>query len=272
MSNRITRIIVALLAIPFLLGLSYWGEIPFLIFTLVIGLVSFYEFSTMVKNKNIFVCNLIGFISVALIISNAYFHLFQLDVFLLSAIPLLLLIELFRNKESAINNLSATLLGIFYAGFFSATLIGIREFYVDVPLSYTNGGFIIITIFITLWMTDSAAYFIGSAIGKNKLFPRVSPNKSWEGAIAGFVFAIITLVVLKIFLLNFLNWVDIIAFGVIIGIFGQVGDLIESLIKRDAGVKDSSNIIPGHGGIFDRFDSLLFSAPIIYLYLVLFAK
>jgi phosphatidate cytidylyltransferase len=116
-------------------------------------------------------------------------------------------------------------------------------------------------------MTDSAAYFIGTAIGKHKLFPRVSPNKSWEGAIAGFVFSIITLVVLKSFLLEFLDWVDIIAFGVIIGIFGQVGDLIESLIKRDAGVKDSSNIIPGHGGIFDRFDSLLFSAPIIFLYL-----
>jgi len=157
-------------------------------------------------------------------------------------------------------------------GFFTSTIVGIREFYVNSPLSYSNGGLIIITIFITLWMTDSAAYFVGSAIGKHKLFPRVSPNKSWEGAIAGFVFAVITLVVLKIFLLDFLDWIDIIAFGVIIGIFGQVGDLIESLIKRDAGVKDSSSIIPGHGGIFDRFDSLLFSAPIIYLYLILFVK
>ncbi len=269
MSNRITRILVALLAIPFLLGLSYWGEIPFLIFTLAIGLVSFYEFSAMVKNKSIFVCNLIGYISVALIISNAYFHLFPLEVILLSATPLLLIIELFRNKESAINNISSTLLAIFYAGFFSSTIIGIREFYVGIPLSYSNGGLIIISIFITLWMTDSAAYFIGSAIGKHKLFPRVSPNKSWEGAIAGFIFAVITLVVLKTFMLDFLDWVDIIVFGVIIGIFGQVGDLIESLVKRDAGVKDSSNIIPGHGGIFDRFDSLLFSAPIIYLYLIL---
>lgn len=267
MSNRITRIIVALLAIPFLLGLSYWGGIPFLIFILVVGLVSFYEFSTMVRNKNIFPNNLIGFISVALIILNAYFHIFSVEVFLLSLLPLLLIIELFRNKESAINNISSTLLGIFYTGLFSASIIGIRESYVDTPLSYSNGGFIIISIFITLWMTDSAAYFIGSAIGKHKLFPRVSPNKSWEGAIAGFVFAIITLVVLKTILLGFLNWIDIIALGIIIGIFGQIGDLIESLIKRDAGVKDSSNIIPGHGGIFDRFDSLLFSAPIIFLYL-----
>ncbi len=269
MSNRITRILVAILAIPFLLGLSYYGKIPFLIFTLVIGLVTFFEFSAMVKNKSIFICNFIGFISVALIILNTYFHLFSVEILFLSAIPLLLFFELFRDKESAINNVSSTLLGIFYAGFFSSALIGIREFYVSVPLSYTNGGIIIITIFITLWMTDSAAYFIGSAIGKHKLFPRVSPNKSWEGAIAGLLFAIITLVVLKLFLLDFLDWVDVFAFGVIIGILGQVGDLIESLIKRDTGVKDSSNIIPGHGGIFDRFDSLLFSAPIIYLYLLL---
>ena len=270
MSNRITRIIVALLAIPFLLGLSYFGGIPFLIFVLAIGMVSFYEFSSMVKNKNIYPCYLLGFLSVALIILNAYFNIFPIEIFLLALLPLLLIIELFRNKESAINNISSTLLGIFYTGFFTSTIIGIREFYVDTPLSYANGGFIIITLFITLWMTDSAAYFVGSAIGKHKLFPRVSPNKSWEGAIAGFIFAIITLVVLKTFMLGFLSWIDIIAFGIIIGIFGQVGDLIESLIKRDAGVKDSSNIIPGHGGIFDRFDSLLFAAPILYLYMVYF--
>lgn len=126
MSNRITRIIVALLAIPFLLGLSYWGGIPFLIFILVVGLVSFYEFSTMVRNKNIFPNNLIGFISVALIILNAYFHIFSVEVFLLSLLPLLLIIELFRNKESAINNISSTLLGIFYTGLFSASIIGIK--------------------------------------------------------------------------------------------------------------------------------------------------
>ena len=269
MSNRITRILVAIFAIPFLLGLSFWGGIPFLLFILSMGIVSFYEISAMVKNKNIYLCSLIGYSSVVLLILNSYFHFIQFDLLMLSMFMLLLVVELFRNKTSAINNISTTMLAIFYAGFFSAAIIGIREFYVDVPLSYSNGGLIIISIFITLWMTDSAAYFIGSAIGKHKLFPRVSPNKSWEGAIAGFVFAIITLVVLKSFLLDFLSWVDIIAFGVILGVFGQVGDLIESLIKRDAGVKDSSSIIPGHGGIFDRFDSLLFSAPIVFLYLTL---
>lgn len=267
MSNRITRILVAFLAIPFLLGLSYWGGVPFLIFILAIGIIAFYEFSTMLKNKNIFPCYLLGFISVALIITNAYSPLFTFELFFPALFLLLLFVELFRNKGSAINNISSTLLGVFYTGVFSSSIVGIREFYITTPQDYSNGGFIIISIFLTLWMTDSAAYFVGSAIGKHKLFPRVSPNKSWEGAIAGFVFSIITLIVLKSFLLNFLSWIDIIAFGVIVGVFGQIGDLIESLIKRDAGVKDSSNIIPGHGGIFDRFDSLLYSAPIIFLYL-----
>ena len=272
MSNRITRILVAILAIPVLLGLTYLGKIPFLVFVVAIGLTSYFEFSKIVGNKNIFPCNLIGFTSVALLILNAYFNLFPYNIFLLILLPILLLVELFRNKESAINNVSTNLLAIFYAGFFSSTIISIREFYVNSPSEYIFGGYIIISIFITLWMTDSAAYFIGTAFGKHKLFPRVSPKKSWEGAIAGFIFAAISLIVLKIFLLNFLNWNDIIAFTIIIGILGQIGDLIESLIKRDAGVKDSSNLIPGHGGIFDRFDSLLFSAPIIYLYLILFFK
>ena len=163
-------------------------------------------------------------------------------------------------------NIGSTLLGFFYIGLFSSSIVGIREFYSN-SLHYTNGGLLIISIFITLWITDSAAYFIGTAFGKHKLFPRVSPNKSWEGAIAGFVFAIITMVVLNEVLLNFISFNDALVMGVIIGLFGQIGDLIESLLKRDAGVKDSSNLIPGHGGVLDRFDSLIFSSPIIFLYI-----
>ena len=103
--------------------------------------------------------------------------------------------------------------------------------------------------------------------GKHKLMPRVSPSKSWEGAIAGFIFAIITMIIAKSILLEFLTLKDVIVLGIIIGFIGQLGDLVESLFKRDSGVKDSSGLIPGHGGMFDRFDSLLMSAPVIWLYL-----
>ena len=122
-------------------------------------------------------------------------------------------------------------------------------------------------MFASIWICDSAAYYGGTALGKHKLFLRVSPYKSWEGALFGFVFSVLTMVTAKFIVLDFLDWNTIIALGVIIGIIGQLGDLVESLFKRDAQVKDSSNIIPGHGGVFDRFDSLLLTAPVIYLYL-----
>jgi phosphatidate cytidylyltransferase len=111
---------------------------------------------------------------------------------------------------------------------------------------------------------------LGTAFGKHKLFPRVSPKKSWEGAISGFVFAILTMIAARAIILDFFSLWDVIIIGIIVGTIGQMGDLVESLMKRDAGVKDSSSIIPGHGGIFDRFDSLLLSAPFIYLYLFYF--
>ncbi|HEX9740327.1 MAG TPA: phosphatidate cytidylyltransferase, partial [Ignavibacteriaceae bacterium] len=132
--------------------------------------------------------------------------------------------------------------------------------------------YLIISIFAAIWICDSAAYYGGTALGKHKLFARVSPNKTWEGAGFGFVFAVITIVLAKIIILNFLSLGTAIAIGIIIGLFGQIGDLIESLFKRDAGVKDSSSVIPGHGGIFDRFDSLLYTAPVILLYLKYFGR
>jgi phosphatidate cytidylyltransferase len=118
-----------------------------------------------------------------------------------------------------------------------------------------------------IWICDTAAFHFGVALGKHKLFPRVSPNKSWEGSIFGFIFAIATAVAAKYIVLDYLSLPQSVVIGCIVGIFGQLGDLIESLLKRDAGVKDSSHIIPGHGGAFDRFDSLLLTAPLVYLYI-----
>lgn len=197
------------------------------------------------------------------------------------------LIELFRNNGSAILNVSSTLFGVLYISLFFGTFIGLRELFVpfDFPVGryfqspdcYTNpeivnqvyrwGGYTVISVLAAIWICDTAAFYIGSAFGKHKLFPRVSPNKSWEGAVGGFLFAVMGAVAAKYLVLSYLSLGSAIILGIIVGIFGQVGDLIESLIKRDAGVKDSSNLIPGHGGILDRFDSLLLVSPIVYLYL-----
>ena len=267
-SNSITRVIVAVLSIPLILAVCYFGKYYFLFFALGIALISFYEFSNMAKNKGINLNLWLGFAGIIFIVLNQYFH-FSFDhyYFLILFVVIVSIIELFRNNGSAIFNLSATLFGVIYMGLFEAALIALREFYLPLEEQYSNGGFLIISIFASIWVCDSAAYYGGTAFGKHKLFLRVSPKKSWEGAVFGFVFSVLTMIFAKIIVLDFLDWNTIIALGVIVGIIGQLGDLVESLLKRDAQIKDSSNILPGHGGVFDRFDSLLLTAPTILLYL-----
>jgi len=267
LSNSLTRVIVAVLAIPLILAVCYFGKYYFLVFALSIALLSFYEFTLMAKTKGMNLNLLLGIPGIIFIILNQYFH-FPLDNyhFLILFAVIICLVELFRNNGSAIQNLSGTLFGVIYMGLFAASLIGLREYYISEE-QYNNGGFLIISVFVSIWICDSAAYYGGTALGKHRLFLRVSPKKSWEGAVFGFVFAVLTMIASKFILLDFLDWNTIIVLGVIIGIIGQLGDLVESLFKRDAQVKDSSNIIPGHGGIFDRFDSILLTAPVIFLYL-----
>lgn len=266
--NTFKRVVVAIITIPAILALCYFGNIPFLIFILGIGLISFYEYSKFTMKKGNSPQLIIGSFAVMSIILNSYYSFVDFYDLMISFVILLAMVELFRNKGSAIYNMGATLLGVLYIGLFASSILSVREYFFE----YTHGAYLIISILITIWVCDSAAYFGGLSLGKHKLFPRVSPNKSWEGALFGFVFSIIAMLILKPIILDFLSWSDVILIGLIVGTIGQLGDLIESLLKRDAGVKDSSNIIPGHGGIFDRFDSLLFAAPAVYIYLKYFVE
>lgn len=271
-SNTITRIIVSIVAIPVILFLCYYGKIPFLLFATFIGLAAYYELYKMSQKKAAYANFIIGAVAIISISINSYKNFIDFEFIVYLSVLLLLITELFRNKNSAVYNTGTTLIGIFYIGLFSSSLIKIREFYSNNNFIYDRGGLIIISILITIWVCDSAAFFIGTPLGKHKLFKRVSPNKSWEGAIAGFIFSLFTVIALKSFFIDFLSWQDTIAIGIITGIAGQIGDLTESLIKRDCSVKDSSSIIPGHGGIFDRFDSLIFTSPIIFIYLKYFSS
>lgn len=209
-----------------------------------------------------------------------------LIVFLV-AIPLMMLRELPRNRGSALMNIATTIFGVVYVSFFFGCLVGIRELFIpeDFPIFrnfqlsgigipdeirgkvYQWGGYTVLVIFASIWICDSAAYFAGRAFGKHKLFERVSPNKTWEGAVAGLIGAVAAFLAGKLLLLPYLSLVEAGVCGAIIGIAGQMGDLAESLLKRDAGVKDSSTLIPGHGGVLDRFDSLLLSSPLLFLFL-----
>lgn len=211
---------------------------------------------------------LIGMLGTVLITISFYFYeLEKLWVIILILFYVSLLIELFRNKSSATLNIAATTWGFFYPTFFFSFHILIRELPKSVNIEYSAGARWILLMLVTIWVCDTAAYFLGSTIGKHKLFPRVSPNKTIEGAIAGFIFAIITAYIFHITYIKLLSLLDCLIIGAIVGVMSQIGDLIESLFKRDAGVKDTSGILPGHGGFLDRFDAPLFVAPLIYLYL-----
>lgn len=185
---------------------------------------------------------------------------------------ILLVSELFRGVDGALFRISASLLGIFYLGWLATYLLSIGELNPEVP---HWGGSALILIFLVIWSVDTGAYFSGLAWGSHKITPQISPNKTWEGTIGGFlggIFASLLLWFLSSPLHPFLPSLPLnhyLVVGGIAGVGGQVGDVIESLMKRDSEIKDASSLIPGHGGILDRFDSLLFIAPLEYYYLKL---
>jgi phosphatidate cytidylyltransferase len=240
----------------------------FFIFLLVtlLGLDEFYSLTK--KNKVIqpqhFFGLLIGLITFVLLalyfqhtISIKYFALF---------IPLFLtmgLTELYRKKENPFINIAYTVFGILYIAVASGLIIGI---------GYLKGKYqfeLILSLFFFIWANDTFAYLTGKYFGKHKLFERISPKKTWEGLIGGAVFTLLTAWIVSLYFkeLTLQQWI---IYALICVVFGAFGDLFESMLKRSLHVKDSGNILPGHGGILDRFDAMLFAAPFIYAYLLLF--
>ncbi len=262
------RVLVAVFGIPIIVSLVLIGGLPFVGLVLLINLVSQYEFYKLTELKQMLPLKLLGlFGTVVITISFYKFGIEKLWLIITVLFYLTLLIELFRNNGSATLNISATTWGFFYPSVFFSFFILIRELPKSLNLEYAAGGRWILFLLITIWICDTAAYFVGSAMGKHKLYQRVSPHKTVEGAIAGFIFAIITAYVLHVIYIKTLNLTHCLILGAIIGVMSQIGDLVESIFKRDAGVKDTSGILPGHGGFLDRFDAPLFMAPLMYLYL-----
>lgn len=277
MSNLAIRVLVAVVAIPLIVAACYFGSFYFFLFTTALIVVAANEFYAMARTKNMEPAAVLGITSAGVI--NAIVYSSGIEPafdFLVVVLVIALLSELGRKRTGEISgvfaNTGTTITGIVYIGLFGALMTAIRQ---RVGLekvfpNYNEAGLFIISVLATIWICDSAAYFVGIAIGKHKISKFVSPNKSWEGAVAGFVFAIATAVGARFAILPHFDIRIALAMGFIVGTFGQAGDFVESMFKRDAGVKDSSNTIPGHGGVFDRFDSLLLSAPIIYVMLKYF--
>ncbi|PIB26413.1 phosphatidate cytidylyltransferase [Maribacter sp. 4U21] len=227
------------------------------------GLACLYEYKRLVQLKGYYL------FAAYLLLWWAYIYLVH-DQFLINIlmvitiiVDIVLLFYLFSNKKRMFNTLQKFLIGLFYIG-------GGCIFLTMIP--YKNDAFaklLIMGIFILIWVNDSFAYLVGKSIGRTKLFPAVSPKKTVEGTLGGFIFALGAAYIMgtQERIIGPWQWMIL---GTVIVICGSLGDLIESKLKRTAGVKDSGAILPGHGGMLDRLDSLVFAAPFAYLTLNIF--
>ena len=275
MNNFFQRLLVAVVGIPILLGAAIAGGIWFFLVMQIIAVGVLYELYRLAEKKQThphYIIGLAGLTGILIFfgypslseifnmnqgMSEAYNFITVVAIFF---VLISIVYELYRYTGSSFLNIGTTMFGVLYVGVGLGTFIGLRELF--------DSGAIIILIFISIWVCDTAAYLGGIAIGKHKLYTAVSPNKTVEGAVFGFVFAIITSIVCKYIFVGDISFFDAFMIGLIVGIVGQVGDLAESMLKRDVGVKDSSSFFPGHGGFLDRFDSVMFVAPAVYLYVV----
>ena len=196
---------------------------------------------------------------------------FSYLLFIFPLLVTLVAIELFRKSEYPVTNIAFSVMGILYV----VIPLSILNFFAYDPVFYkemdinTNNysSLLLVGFFMIQWANDTGAYLIGSQLGKNKLFERISPNKTWEGFYGGAVLAVsMGMGFAYFFDGEMIHWIIV---ALLIVIFGTLGDLTESQIKRSCGVKDSGNLLPGHGGVLDRFDGVLFSAPFVLAYLQL---
>jgi len=185
----------------------------------------------------------------------------RLAIFLALWLTIALLIELRQADGHALRRAGQLALGALYLGLLPSFLLRIR--------ALPDGREALLLTYATVFACDTAAYGMGSLLGRHRLWPRISPGKTWEGAAGGLIGAIVAALVGRVWFADFFSPAGALGFALIAGTLGQAGDLVESLWKREAGRKDTSALIPGHGGVLDRFDSLHFVAPALYVYLTL---
>ena len=280
MKNLIVRTITGIFFVAIVVTCFLDPRAMVLLFALVTGL-TVWEFTGLVNERedvtvNRFICTVAGvyfFFAVAYFCSDVYGGSAKSMVFIpyLVTVVYLLVAELYGKQPDPINNWAYTMLSQMYIALpfslinvlaFTATPDGRVMFNTILPLS----------VFVFLWANDTGAYCVGSLLGRHKLFPRISPGKSWEGSIGGGLLVVALAWAYGWYEsshgMGFLNEWQWAGLGLVVVIFGTWGDLVESLFKRTLGIKDSGNILPGHGGMLDRFDSSLLAIPaaVVYLY------
>ena len=277
MKNFIVRTITGIIFVAAIVASFLRPEAMVLLFSIVTGL-TIWEFTGLVNERenvtiNRFICTVAGvyfFFAMTYFCSDLYAGVAKSVVFIpyLITIIYLLIAELYLKQDDPIQDWAYTMLSQMYIAL-PFSLLNVLAFTSDSSGVVVFNTLLPLSVFVFLWMNDTGAYCVGSLIGRHKLFPRISPGKSWEGSIGGAVVVLAVAAAISIYIddvmLTLPQWLGL---GLVVVVFGTWGDLVESLFKRTLGIKDSGNILPGHGGMLDRFDSSLLAIPaaVVYLY------
>jgi phosphatidate cytidylyltransferase len=272
-NNLATRSLTAVFFIIVIVGSALLGQTVFAVLLLILTILSLNEFVPLVSDNitqpALWPTIIVGAIIYSTFASHAMGLISAQGLLLIIPfIFFLFIIELWRNKTNPFSNIAMSLLGIIYI----AMPFGFLMYFFDpVILSGPSHYGIVLGFLLILWLDDTGAYFVGSLLGKHKLFERISPGKTWEGSFGGATFALLTAWGLSFIFrqLDVRHWMIL---SLIIIITATLGDLVESLLKRSLGIKDSGTVLPGHGGLLDRFDAVLLSAPFVFVYLALFCR
>lgn len=280
LTKSITRLVVGL-AIGFTAFFAILtGGIPMILLCLVIVFLGAKEYTKILKNKGFLPSYKIIIASSLIFAIIGYFNRLEFIpiAFTISTFMAFMWV-LFRGKQPYIANVATTILGFVYCGWFPLHLLLLRDIGCCEPVfngwikhnPSMEGAAYAILMLLGVILTDSFCYYAGMQFGKHKLAEVISPNKTVEGSIGGTLTCVIFCLIFGIWVFG-LPWYHSLILGLLIAMFAQIGDLCESMIKRDAGVKDSSDIIPGHGGFLDRTDSYILTIPVVYYYLQFFVE
>lgn len=269
--NLGVRIVTGIVFITVLMaGILYNQYSYLLIFSLITGLALYEFYGLISKTKNADLNKTLNTFGGLLLFIGGYFFFSSPDKQMITLVPYgifilsLFISELFLKGTNPIQSLAYAVLGQIYLAI-PLSLLSYLAFGYDVANNTYHYAFLL-ALFVFIWVNDSFAYLTGSLFGKHRMFERISPKKSWEGFVGGALFTIAASVLFANFFTQLPVW-GWIGFAIILIIFGTLGDLVESLFKRTLNVKDSGNLLPGHGGILDRIDSVIFSIPALFIYI-----
>lgn len=278
MKNFVVRTLTGIVYVVLLVGCTLFDPVASFIFFSLVAAASVWEFCTIVNNHYeanvnrpiasmaaIVLCGAVWLMQIGSATTAQTVGLYGFSLLYI------IITELYRNDPDALKNWALAFASQIYIALPFAIIPTMSVSYNPIVQDLSYDGFITLSVFIFLWASDSGAYLVGSMLGKYvpyKLFPRISPNKSWVGSIGGGVIALAAAAVIAYFVPSFplVKWLGL---ALVVVVFGTWGDLVESLIKRQLGIKDSGKALPGHGGLLDRFDSALLALPAAVIYLAL---